>query len=313
MELRQLRGRLEAVLEASAVLCVSGLDAAPSHHRRQAAALVQWMLEELHQQAAVVRLAPPAQGGRTAVADALWQALVPDQSRRPRLLADAEHHLDRLLARRSQTILLVEEADRLRSEGLLWLYARWRTVVEAGGAAVLVLTGGQPLVKVLRRPLLASLRSSVYVHHHLSTRESGLSAAPTVPAQGVGGPGQGAGPEALGQGAGLEGMFVRPEIASVTHHPDGKQSVEWAPAIWTLAHRGYSGGGRLNVWAHPDEGSALKAGARLAMESGLDEDPDARRLYAAGAFEQVLQRYEDTHPDTHLLRVQAAFLEHDTL
>jgi hypothetical protein len=79
--------------------------------------------------------------------------------------------------------------------------------------------------------------------------------------------------------------------------------------VWTLAHKGYSGGGRLDIWVYPTEAAALQAGADLAMEAGLHEDAKARALFAAGRFRAVLERYEATHPSTHLLRVQAAFLQ----
>ncbi|WP_285439158.1 hypothetical protein [Streptomyces sp. ISL-99] len=32
-------------------------------------------------------------------------------------------------------------------------------------------------------------------------------------------------------------------------------------------------------------------------------------MFAAGHYEQVMNRYEETHPETHRLRVQAAFLQ----
>lgn len=81
------------------------------------------------------------------------------------------------------------------------------------------------------------------------------------------------------------------------------------PAVWTLAHRGYSGGGRLDVWVYPSKLDAERAGAELAMASGLSDDPTARKMFAAGRFADVLQHYEDTAADaTHLLTVQVAFL-----
>lgn len=52
--------------------------------------------------------------------------------------------------------------------------------------------------------------------------------------------------------------------------------------MWTLAHLGYSGGGRLDVWVYPTKQGAFQAGADLALEGGLDEDELAVKLYAAG-------------------------------
>jgi hypothetical protein len=97
--------------------------------------------------------------------------------------------------------------------------------------------------------------------------------------------------------------FIKPQIASRTYRPDGSVETTREPAVWTLAHRGYSGGGRLDVWAY-----ALYEGARLAMACGMDEDEAARQHFEAGRYQKVLDRYEATHPETHLLRVQTAFL-----
>ncbi|MBV8996974.1 MAG: hypothetical protein JO287_25480 [Pseudonocardiales bacterium] len=103
--------------------------------------------------------------------------------------------------------------------------------------------------------------------------------------------------------------FIRQVISSTVYRPDGTRQTTRDPAVWTLAHRGYSGGGRLDVWVYPTKTLALREGAKLAMECGMDEDIQARTLFAAGRFEKVLERYEQTHPDTHLLRVHSAFLQ----
>ncbi|MDX2733455.1 hypothetical protein [Streptomyces sp. PA03-2a] len=103
--------------------------------------------------------------------------------------------------------------------------------------------------------------------------------------------------------------FIRPQIAARTLHPGGTTETRMAPAIWTLAHRGYSGSGRLDVWAYRTEKEAQFAGAKLAMDCGMDEDERAQALFRRGRYQQVMQRYEETHPETHLLRVQPAFLE----
>lgn len=105
--------------------------------------------------------------------------------------------------------------------------------------------------------------------------------------------------------------YVRRLVSSTTFHPDGAVTTTKDPAVWTLAHRGYSGDGRLDVWVYPTQAAALHAGADLAMEAGLDEDQHAVALFIAGRYADVLQRYEQTHPDTHLLRVQAAILQPD--
>ena len=41
----------------------------------------------------------------------------------------------------------------------------------------------------------------------------------------------------------------------------------------------------------------------------MDEDPQSRKLFAAKRWAAVMQRYEECHPQGHLLRVQAAFLQ----
>lgn len=103
--------------------------------------------------------------------------------------------------------------------------------------------------------------------------------------------------------------FIRQLTSSTLYRPDGSVETTKDDAVWTLAHRGYSGGGRLDVWVYPSKSAALCEGAKLAMACGLDEDAQAVRLFAKGRYERVLERNEDTHPDTHLLRVQAAFLQ----
>lgn len=105
--------------------------------------------------------------------------------------------------------------------------------------------------------------------------------------------------------------FIRPQLASTLYRRDGTVHRTRRLAVWTLAHRGYSGGGRLDVWVYRTRRAALFAGADLAMQAGLDEDPSARELFAAGRYAAVLAHYEQTHPDGFLLRVLAAFLQHD--
>jgi hypothetical protein len=102
---------------------------------------------------------------------------------------------------------------------------------------------------------------------------------------------------------------IRQVTSSTTYHPDGTMETTKDAAVWTLAHRGYSGGGRLDIWVYPTKAAALHDGAKLAMACGLEEDAEACELFTRQRYEQALQRYEDTHPETHLLRVQAAFFQ----
>ncbi|OEJ56740.1 hypothetical protein BGM19_00365 [Streptomyces agglomeratus] len=103
--------------------------------------------------------------------------------------------------------------------------------------------------------------------------------------------------------------FIKQLTSSRLYRPDGTVETTKDPAVWTLAHRGYSGSGRLDVWVYASKKAAVQEGAKLAMACGMDEDEQATQLFAAGRYEQVMQRYEDTHPETHLLRVQVAFLQ----
>ena len=103
--------------------------------------------------------------------------------------------------------------------------------------------------------------------------------------------------------------FVKQVSSSTLYRPDGTVETTRDPAVWTLAHRG--GCGRLDVWAYRTQADALRAGAVLAMDCGMDEDPQCAELFAAGCWAAVLQRYEELSPEGHLLRVQAAFLQLD--
>ncbi|WP_182262808.1 hypothetical protein [Rhodococcus sp. UFZ-B548] len=103
--------------------------------------------------------------------------------------------------------------------------------------------------------------------------------------------------------------FIKQVVSSTLYRPDGTVETRRDPAVWTLAHRGYSGSGRLDIWVYRTQADALRAGAVLAMECGMDEDRQCTELFAAGRWAAVLQRYEERSPDDHLLRVQAAFLQ----
>ncbi|MFC9330793.1 hypothetical protein [Kitasatospora sp. NPDC057015] len=103
--------------------------------------------------------------------------------------------------------------------------------------------------------------------------------------------------------------FIHEEVSSQVFHPGGDTTTELAPAVWTLAHRGYSGSGRLDIWTYTSRKRALKAGADLAMACAMDDHEAARSLYGAGRYEDLLALYESHHPETHLLRVQPSFLD----
>lgn len=78
------------------------------------------------------------------------------------------------------------------------------------------------------------------------------------------------------------------------------------PGVWTVAHRGYSGGGRLDVWVYLDEQTALHAAADLAMSCGLDEEQAAVQRYRRSDYQWIINRYNETSPESHILQVQVA-------
>ena len=100
-------------------------------------------------------------------------------------------------------------------------------------------------------------------------------------------------------------------VASRLCRPDGTVQTKRGPVVWTLAHRGYSGRGRLDLWLYPSKSAALKAGAILALECGLDDDPTARGYFARDQYQKVLDRYEQLSPDDHLLRVLPSWIRED--
>lgn len=78
------------------------------------------------------------------------------------------------------------------------------------------------------------------------------------------------------------------------------------PVVWTVAHRGCSGNGRLDVWVFPDERTALRSAAELAMDCGLDQDAIAKEHFDKERYDKVIARYCETSPPSHVLAVQEA-------
>lgn len=109
-------------------------------------------------------------------------------------------------------------------------------------------------------------------------------------------------------GAGF-GSFVRQVVSSKLYRPNGAVETTRSPAVWTLAHRGYSGSGRLDLWVYPTKSAALKAGAVLALDCGLDEDSTARKYFSRAQYSKVLARYEQLRPEYHVLRVLPAWIQ----
>jgi hypothetical protein len=104
-------------------------------------------------------------------------------------------------------------------------------------------------------------------------------------------------------------QFIHPVVSSTTYNPDGTVQTARQPAMWVLAHRGFSGSGRLDLWGYRSQEEALRAGAELALECGFDEDPHAVDLFAVGHFGELLAYYEQKSADSHVLRVEPAFLQ----
>jgi hypothetical protein len=102
--------------------------------------------------------------------------------------------------------------------------------------------------------------------------------------------------------------FVHESIQSEGFYPQGLTSRTHVPVVWTVAHRGYSGSGRLDVWVYVDEQTGLRAAAELAMNCGLDEDATATNDFHKGRYQQVIVRYREKSPPSHVLAVQEASL-----
>lgn len=104
------------------------------------------------------------------------------------------------------------------------------------------------------------------------------------------------------------GEYIHQEATLLEPRSDGTiVPVETSAAAWTLAHKGYSGSGRLDVRIYPSEQHALRAGAELAIEYDLGESADqGHTLFVAAEYAQVLKLYEKAHPG-NLLRVQPSF------
>ncbi|MEV0415154.1 hypothetical protein AB0I68_31260 [Streptomyces sp. NPDC050448] len=83
----------------------------------------------------------------------------------------------------------------------------------------------------------------------------------------------------------LASGFIRNLLSSTLYRPDGSVETARSPAVSRLAHRRYSGSGRLGE--------------------------QACRHFDARRYARVLERYEGTRPEEHLLGVQAAFLQTD--
>ncbi|MBO1332554.1 hypothetical protein [Streptomyces sp. VRA16 Mangrove soil] len=110
-----------------------------------------------------------APANRTAVIGALHAALLPSPGRRPRprILSEAEGAIDAALDRRTRPVLMVGDAQQLRSDGLQCLYGTWRAATDRHRPFPLILTGTARLSAVLKRPVLDSVNSRICYRYQI--------------------------------------------------------------------------------------------------------------------------------------------------
>ncbi|MGP3951175.1 AAA family ATPase [Streptomyces sp. 7N604] len=84
----------------------------------------------------------------------------------PRRLADVANQVEDELARR-EAVLVVHGADRMLTEALEWLYSSWSRAAPAARLAV-VFTGAPAFDRILNQPVLASLKSCIFIHHRVT-------------------------------------------------------------------------------------------------------------------------------------------------
>ncbi|MEV4505488.1 DnaB-like helicase C-terminal domain-containing protein [Streptomyces klenkii] len=157
------------VVAGRAVLCVTG---------PEPTAAVEGAIEARSMDAAgltAVWLRPQTPGDRSAMTRALYTALGLERHRlRPRILADAEELIAAEL-RRSARLVVVPDAHLLRTDALQLLYGMWAH--GAPNCFPVVLAGDDRLDRVLKRPALAGLATSVHIRHRLPAT-GGLPSAP---------------------------------------------------------------------------------------------------------------------------------------
>lgn len=83
----------------------------------------------------------------------------------------------------------------------------------------------------------------------------------------------------------------------VTQIADG---CEYVPAVWTFVHRGYSGGGMINVWVYPDRDLAVRAAGRRVVDimGGLHGDERPGQLWRSERYDDLIALYNSEHEGT---------------
>lgn len=113
--------------------------------------------------------------------------------------------------------------------------------------------------------------------------------------------------------ADLSAPYIHETVVFENHvrgGPDrtGRTEIAYGPGIWTVAHRGYSGGRRLDVWGYRSKTAALRAAAQLALDCELDESAEAVDRFAKGQYQWLIDTYNEQGPDWRILAVQVVNL-----
>lgn len=87
---------------------------------------------------------------------------------RPRRSSDAQQAAENELARRSWPVVVVRDAQLLRTEALQYFRALWSLFQEHERQMPFVLPGPERIRSVQRRPALASQQSCVFIWHRLT-------------------------------------------------------------------------------------------------------------------------------------------------
>jgi hypothetical protein len=107
--------------------------------------------------------------------------------------------------------------------------------------------------------------------------------------------------------------YIHETLVSETHVPNipddqGHTEIGYGPGIWTVAHRGYSGNRRLDVWRYRGEPAALKAAAQLALDCGLDRFPEAVERFKKRQYKWLIDRHNEQSHEWQILQVQVVNL-----
>lgn len=113
--------------------------------------------------------------------------------------------------------------------------------------------------------------------------------------------------------ADLAAPYIHETVVFESHVPnvpddEGHTQIGYGPGIWTVAHRGYSGYRRLDVWGYTSKTAALRAAAQLALDCGLDESPEAVERFKKRQYQWLIDRHNERSPEWQILQVQVVNL-----